>query len=246
MSEPRNWLGAYRQLLAKINAISGGGGSVSSVFTRTGAVVAAVGDYAASLVSNDSSVSGSTVKDALETLAAAGGAVSSVFTRTGAVVAALGDYAASLITNDSSVSGSTVKDALNNLRNQVTYSTNTPSQLSASGSPGGSTAVARYDHSHPASSNGGFSIFPFSAFGVGLVVNHQSGQTGDLAEFFGVSPGGTFSITATGKPRWASSGNEQTTVGAAGSASALPSAPVKYLKVVDSAGTTYVIPCYNA
>lgn len=38
----------------------------------------------------------------------------------------------------------------------------------------------------------------------------------------------------------------QTTVGAAGSASALPSAPTKYFKVIDSAGTTLVIPAYAA
>lgn len=38
----------------------------------------------------------------------------------------------------------------------------------------------------------------------------------------------------------------QTTVGAAGLASALPSAPTKYFKVIDSAGTTLVIPAYAA
>jgi hypothetical protein len=36
-------------------------------------VVAVLGDYAASQITNDSSVAGATVKDALETLAAAGG-----------------------------------------------------------------------------------------------------------------------------------------------------------------------------
>lgn len=41
---------------------------VSSVFGRTGVIAAVLGDYAASLVTNDSSVSGSTVKDALNTL----------------------------------------------------------------------------------------------------------------------------------------------------------------------------------
>jgi len=44
---------------------------VSSVFTRAGAVVAAAGDYAASLITNDSTVAGATVKDALNTLLAA-------------------------------------------------------------------------------------------------------------------------------------------------------------------------------
>lgn len=38
----------------------------------------------------------------------------------------------------------------------------------------------------------------------------------------------------------------QTTVGAAGGASALPATPTKFFKVVDSAGTTLVIPAYAA
>jgi hypothetical protein len=47
----------------------GGGGAVSSVFGRTGTVSAALHDYDASQVDNDSGVSGSTVKDALDALA---------------------------------------------------------------------------------------------------------------------------------------------------------------------------------
>ncbi len=43
-------------------------GGVSSVFGRTGAVVAALGDYLASLVTNDSSATGATVKDGLNSL----------------------------------------------------------------------------------------------------------------------------------------------------------------------------------
>jgi hypothetical protein len=46
----------------------GGGGAVASVFGRTGAVVAVAGDYAAGEVDNDSGVSGTTVKDALDAL----------------------------------------------------------------------------------------------------------------------------------------------------------------------------------
>ncbi|MFA9270730.1 MAG: beta strand repeat-containing protein [Baekduiaceae bacterium] len=41
-------------------------------------------------------------------------------------------------------------------------------------------------------------------------------------------------------------GNEQTTVGAAGAATALPAQPTKYLKIKDSAGTTLVVPAYAA
>lgn len=55
-----------------------------------------------------------------------------------------------------------------------------------------------------------------------------------------------FAIQNDGLPRWTASGNQQTTVGAAGGASALPATPTKYLKVVDSAGTTLVIPAYAA
>lgn len=50
---------------------------VSSVFGRTGAVVAVLGDYVASLVGNDSGVVGATVKAALDTLDAAISSVSS-------------------------------------------------------------------------------------------------------------------------------------------------------------------------
>jgi len=43
----------------------GGAGAVSSVFGRTGAVVAALSDYDASQVDNDSLAAGTTVADAL-------------------------------------------------------------------------------------------------------------------------------------------------------------------------------------
>jgi len=55
-----------------------------------------------------------------------------------------------------------------------------------------------------------------------------------------------FALTAAGLPKWSAAANQQTTVGAAGAAAALPAAPAKYLKVQDSAGTTYVIPAYAA
>jgi hypothetical protein len=43
-------------------------GAVSSVFGRIGAILAQLNDYAASLVNNDSSVTGATVADALDAL----------------------------------------------------------------------------------------------------------------------------------------------------------------------------------
>jgi len=72
---------------------------VLSVFGRVGNVVAVLGDYSASLVTNDSAVVGATVKDALNTLqteiaSIPAAPVVSVFGRVGAVVAAAGDYAA--------------------------------------------------------------------------------------------------------------------------------------------------------
>jgi len=45
-----------------------GGNLVSSVFGRIGAVIAALNDYAASLIDNDSAAPGATVKDALDAL----------------------------------------------------------------------------------------------------------------------------------------------------------------------------------
>lgn len=59
-------IGAVNETFAAIPSVP-----VSSVFTRTGAVVAAASDYDASQVDNDSGVSGSFVSNALDTLAAA-------------------------------------------------------------------------------------------------------------------------------------------------------------------------------
>lgn len=82
-----------------------------------------------------------------------------------------------------------------------------------------------------------------TGLGTGLrVVNKGTGNSVEIA----TNSATVFSITAAGLPRWQAASNEQTTVGAAGAASALPATPTKYLKVVDSAGTTYVIPAYAA
>ena len=83
-------------------------------------VVATLGDYTSSLVTNSSSVAGATVTNALNTLAAAIAAipaapVSTVFGRIGAVVAVAGDYTSTLITNASNVPGAFVTQALNTL-----------------------------------------------------------------------------------------------------------------------------------
>lgn len=52
--------------------------------------------------------------------------------------------------------------------------------------------------------------------------------------------GGSFVLGAT------NAGSFQTTVGAAGGASALPATPTKYMKIQDSSGTTLIVPCYAA
>lgn len=75
---------------------TGGAGAVTSVFGRTGAVVAVAGDYNSDQVTNASTVAGATVSDALETLAAV-------------------TYGSDDIANDSSVAGTTVSDALDAL-----------------------------------------------------------------------------------------------------------------------------------
>lgn len=119
---------AYSGSAGKVVAVNGsanglefvtGSGAVSSVFSRTGAVVAAASDYIASQVDNDSDVAGADVKEALNQLdseiTALVTGVSSVFGRSGAVVAAALDYAASQVNNDSGVTGSLVSDALDTL-----------------------------------------------------------------------------------------------------------------------------------
>ena len=74
---------------------AGGAGAVDSVFGRTGAVVAVVGDYTPSLLGQQGATPGQTIvwNGTIWAPAAAGGApVDSVFGRTGVVIAAIGDY----------------------------------------------------------------------------------------------------------------------------------------------------------
>jgi len=96
---------------------------VTSVFTRTGSIVAASGDYNSTQVTNSSTVTGSSVTDALNTLKSSIPVVSypvvSVFSRTGAVVSASGDYNSTQITNSSTVTGVTVTNALDNLKSLI-------------------------------------------------------------------------------------------------------------------------------
>lgn len=79
-----------------------------------------------------------------------------------------------------------------------------------------------------------------------IVARGTSGQTADLQQWQDSTPSALLSITNTGRIKWNSASNVQTTVGSAGGASALPATPTKYLKVVDNAGTTLVVPAYAA
>lgn len=85
---------------------SSGGGAVSSVFGRTGAVVAVNGDYSASMITNAVDQTATYANPAwITSLAwskitgAPATGVSSVFGRSGAVVAVSGDYSAAQVTN---------------------------------------------------------------------------------------------------------------------------------------------------
>jgi len=76
-----------------------------------------------------------------------------------------------------------------------------------------------------------------------LAVKGYVAQSGNLHEWQNSAGTARASVTAAGLHKWASD-NEQTTVGAAGAASALPASPTKYLKIVGSDGVTYVIPAF--
>lgn len=82
----------------------------------------------------------------------------------------------------------------------------------------------------------------------GAALGSPGGQTADPFRLMsGTSPSGAalFAINAYGIPKWRDI-NTQTTVGAAGAASALPATPTKYLKVTDNTGARLVIPAYTA
>lgn len=68
LSVPADVNAAGEVELTEENFVPVGTGAVQTVFGRNGAVVAVAGDYTASLVDNDSGVSGATVGDALDTL----------------------------------------------------------------------------------------------------------------------------------------------------------------------------------
>lgn len=78
-----------------------------------------------------------------------------------------------------------------------------------------------------------------------IIARGAASQTGDLQQWQNSAATVLHSITAGGLPKWGT-GTTQTTVGAAGTASALPVLPTKWLKVVDDVGTTLVVPAFAA
>lgn len=78
-------------------------------------------------------------------------------------------------------------------------------------------------------------------------VTAPAGWVNAGARLFSMDVGGPelFAFMASGIPRWSAAANVQTTVGAAGGASAPPATPTKYLKVQDNTGATLVVPAYN-
>jgi autotransporter adhesin len=56
----------------------------------------------------------------------------------------------------------------------------------------------------------------------------------------------THTIMALGKIKYGTAGNAQTTVGAAGGATAQPATPLGYFKFINSAGVTVAVPFHNA
>ncbi len=112
--------------------IAGGGGTITSVFSRTGpAIVSATNDYTSTQIQNLSAVSGTGVTGALNTLntglattnTTVSGlvtGVSTVFGRGNAVTAQTNDYTSTQITNSSGVSGTGVTGALNTLNTSIT------------------------------------------------------------------------------------------------------------------------------
>ena len=81
---------------------------------------------------------------------------------------------------------------------------------------------------------------------VPLAVQLAASQTGDGFQVLDSTGTALLSVTAAGLPKWNAAANQQTTVGAAGGAAALPATPTKFLKVVDSTGAVLVLAAYAA
>lgn len=120
---------------------------VESFNTRTGAVTPDSGDYNASQITYDNTVSGLTATDtqaAIDELAAAPGGVTSWNARTGAVTPQTSDYDADQVDYDNTTSGMTatdVQDAIDELDNRLDNFSVAASQVSYDNTQSGLTAT---------------------------------------------------------------------------------------------------------
>lgn len=89
-------------------------------------------------------------------------------------------------------------------------------------------------------------VVPQATTDVVGIFKGMASQTGNLQQWQNSTGSAVYAVTAAGLPRWGVAASVQTTVGAAGGASALPATPSKYLKVVGDDSVTYVVPAYLA
>jgi hypothetical protein len=186
-----------------------GGGAVDSVFGRAGVVTATAGDYAASLVSNDSGVAGATVKAALDQLESDMAALvptsrtltASTGLTGGGDLSANRSFAVSF--GASSSTACVGNDArLSDSRTPTTHATShlpggsdalttaAPSQgIGGSNAVGTAASFARSDHDHTIRETGGPTNLTIGAIADGQDVR-RSGTT-----LIGVTPGAAVSIT---------------------------------------------------
>lgn len=124
------------------------GGAVASVFGRTGTVVAALGDYAASLITNDSGVSGATVADALDALDGAAPAAHAASHLPGGSDALTTAAAGTIQPDDTAAEGSASSFARSDHRHAIAAAAPGIVTPGASAAEGSSTSFARADHVH--------------------------------------------------------------------------------------------------
>lgn len=123
-----------------------------------------------------------------------------------------------------------------------TMYTSAPTVATAGGGTQSTTFTPRFAFFTGYNVGSGFS----QAYGSLWIRRETSGQTGNLLQLNDHGGTGLWVVGPAGIPQWVAAAIQQTTVGAAGAASALPATPAKYLQVKDSAGTLMVIPAYAA
>lgn len=187
---------------------------------------------------------------------AANGAVSSVFTRTGDVVAVSGDYTVSQVTG---AAASGVNADITRMTDLTT--TVGDSLVIASPSVNANHAIIVTDGTHTSSwsSNGSIVCGQINSGNIlgavmqasgGFVSNSLQNATPGTAISVGQSGGGAVALAIAGtgvlydSMLGFTSYPTQTTVGAAGGASALPATPTGYLPI-SIAGTIFIMPYYD-